>query len=84
MQCINKVRNCFVRILPDAIPVSNGYFGTGDGLVHFGSVQCNGTEERLMECEREPNTRCTHILDAGVICQGNTVCQGRTWSSGWS
>lgn len=46
-------------------------FGQGTGLIFLDDLQCEGSEERLLECPgRDPGTHnCGHIEDVGVICQ---------------
>ncbi len=47
-------------------------FGQGAGMIFLDRVQCNGTEEKIIECLRGADlgiSACTHANDAGVICQ---------------
>ncbi|XP_021331096.3 soluble scavenger receptor cysteine-rich domain-containing protein SSC5D isoform X1 [Danio rerio] len=64
---------------------SAAYFGQGTGPVWLGAVQCNGTEDSLMNCT---STKWgiqsgDHSRDAGVICNnvklvsGSSACEGR-------
>ena len=47
----------------------------GIGPIHFGSVQCDGTEANLIECPSDSAALCTHADDAGVTCRTSTLPQ---------
>ena len=41
-------------------------------MIFLDEVQCNGDEEKIIECPHGAalgTTTCTHANDAGVICQ---------------
>uniref|UniRef100_H9GVY0 Lysyl oxidase like 2 n=1 Tax=Anolis carolinensis TaxID=28377 RepID=H9GVY0_ANOCA len=45
--------------------------GMGQGMdpIHFGEVDCTGTEKSITDCKFNTETRsCTHAQDAAVIC----------------
>ena len=58
-----------------AQPQPGGTFGMGIGPIHFGSVQCDGTEANLVECPSESAALCTHADDAGVTCRTSMLPQ---------
>ena len=49
---------------------SLGAFGPGSGEIVLDNVQCNGTEQNVLECEHsEPLIHnCRHTEDAGAVC----------------
>ena len=46
-------------------------YGSGSGPIFLEGLNCDGSEDSLMDCERKPNPvlTCTHQNDAGVFCQ---------------
>ena len=46
-------------------------FGEENHPIAINFLNCNGTEERLVDCNRNTNelTRCGRFEDAGVVCQ---------------
>ena len=63
-----------IIILPplDAVVVgaSHAGFGVGSGQIWLTNIHCYGTEDRLLDCRRNPLGihSCGHHLDSGVIC----------------
>jgi deleted-in-malignant-brain-tumors protein 1 len=60
-----------------ATAISRSVFGGGEGPVHLTNVNCQGTEEALIDCGRSlfglVNLRCRgHLEDASVTCP--TIC----------
>ena len=54
----------------DATAVSLAFFGKGTGPILLDSVQCNGTEDRLIDCVHDSSTSdCLHTEDASVRCK---------------
>ncbi|XP_063962816.1 deleted in malignant brain tumors 1 protein-like isoform X2 [Lytechinus pictus] len=47
-------------------------FGPGTGAITLSNVQCDESEDKLIDCEHEQFGvhNCNHGLDAGVICRG--------------
>ena len=52
------------------------YFGLGTGPVWYDSMECEGTEERLVDCVKtgpglsdRAQQRCQHSNDAGATCK---------------
>ena len=60
-----------------AIPHLNAYFGRATGVFLVDNVQCQGTEENLLDCSRNAvgvvNTYCDHSDDVGVQCPRKSV-----------
>ena len=51
--------------------VTTQYYGQGSGHVWLRNVQCKGTEQRLLDCNRGyliGDTGCNHVSDIGVTC----------------
>ena len=48
------------------------YFGEGQGDIYLENVQCNGSEDYLLDCPTSDvgAHSCSHSEDAGVTCQG--------------
>ncbi|NXH11564.1 DMBT1 protein, partial [Bucco capensis] len=46
------------------------FFGEGSGRIWLDDVQCQGTEESLLQCPAAPwgVTNCQHREDAAVVC----------------
>ena len=61
---------------PGARAYSYAFFGRGIGPIHLMNVGCTGTESRLFSCRYSASSifYCGHYEDAGVRCQGNSVC----------
>ena len=58
----------------DALSLGDGHFGLGVGPIFLDRVHCDGTENRLLDCEKfQPLglIQCDHSRDVGVICKGN-------------
>lgn len=54
----------------DATALSLAFFGKGTGPILLDGVQCNGTEDRLVDCVHDSGTSdCLHTEDASVHCQ---------------
>ena len=53
--------------------LKEAHFGQGSGKIWMDEVQCNGTEITLQDCPFAGwrNHDCTHMEDAGVVCNGN-------------
>lgn len=51
---------------------NGGQVPPGVGPIFLDNVQCNGTEERLVDCKHSGLGvyKCTHLQDAGVSCTG--------------
>ena len=59
-----------------AVAFSNAHFGPGVGPIYLGNVHCSGSESNLTDCSRSSAVNCYrgHHEDAGVRCQGTSVC----------
>ena len=55
--------------------VSFAAFGAGTGPIWLDSVQCDGTESRLIDCSANTigSHNCVHSGDAGVRCGTGTT-----------
>ena len=53
-----------------AVPISEGYYGAGDGPILIDELNCTGSESNLDQCDMRTfgETNCDHIEDAGVMC----------------
>ncbi|ELT95812.1 hypothetical protein CAPTEDRAFT_153473 [Capitella teleta] len=51
---------------------SFNHFGSGSGLILLDNMQCNGTEESLLECNKGiiGSNDCSHREDVGLSCTG--------------
>ena len=51
------------------------YFGQGSGPVHIEAAQCNGSEQRIVDCSIKTENNCVrdHSEDAGVECSGEVI-----------
>ena len=53
------------------IPVKNAGFGSGESRpILLDNVACDGSEEKISQCDYDTVTNCDHLEDAGVICGG--------------
>ena len=51
--------------------MSGGYFGRGAGTILLDDVECDGTEQTLLNCtSSQESANCDHSEDAGVRCEG--------------
>lgn len=59
----------------DGRATSGGSFGSGEGRIWLDEVGCDGTENSINDCEKDPWGRndCTHSEDAGVYCFSHTL-----------
>ena len=48
------------------------HYGQGSGPIWLDNLACTGTEASLFDCPHSSvgNHNCTHIEDAGALCQG--------------
>ena len=55
-----------------AAAFSNAFFGMGTGTILLDSLECTGTETRLVDCSHNgiSNHNCFHVEDAGLRCAG--------------
>ena len=55
-----------------AIARSSAHYGMGSGPILLSELYCTGSEETLLECNRNMygTLSCTHRQDAGVTCEG--------------
>ena len=58
------------------IAYRKAYFGRGNGSIVMDNVQCNGTEEKLVDCLHASEHNCDHYEDAGVRCIVNSATSG--------
>lgn len=52
----------------DAVTYTDGRFGAGTGRFFLASLQCTGSEPRLVDCPRGSTAGCNHQSDAGLTC----------------
>jgi len=68
---------------PDSIPRLRAYYGVTLSLIHLDDLDCDGTEETLLQC-RHPGVgeqNCDNTEDAGVLCIGKARVQQLTGGS---
>ena len=59
------------------VPTTSSSFGQGFGLIVLTSVQCSGTEARLIDCLSVQSRACHYTtLTAGVRCYAQTGMSG--------
>ena len=53
-----------------AVPISEGYYGAGDGPILIDDLNCTGSESNLDQCGMRTfgEHECDHTEDAGVMC----------------
>ena len=57
-----------------AIPHRMAYFGQGSGPVHVGAAQCNGSEQRIVDCTLTTERQlCSQWGCCSVECSGENV-----------
>ena len=59
-------------------------YGQGTGDIAMENVACYGTETDLFACKSSPifsTGSCTHLEDAGVVCEGMQYVEHKTQSS---
>ncbi|XP_061166783.1 multiple epidermal growth factor-like domains protein 10 [Saccostrea echinata] len=44
------------------------YYGQGSGPIHYGYIQCGGTEDTVSQCYTSTTAYCGHHEDLGIIC----------------
>ena len=51
--------------------INRNFFGPGVGPIFLDNVSCRGSETNLANCNHNGvgNHSCSHLQDAGVICQ---------------
>ena len=49
-----------------AVPLRSAHFGPGTGPIHIGSASCDGSEQRIVDCQLQYENMCVHSEDAGV------------------
>ena len=49
----------------------NGQFGPGSGPIFLEQVNCDGNEDRILDCSASYGLHsCTHADDVAVVCEG--------------
>ena len=51
---------------------TNAFYGQGNGSIWLGNPICSDNEERLLDCDAQPDGEhsCEHDDDIGVECSG--------------
>ena len=57
-----------LSLFAGAVPLRSAHFGPGTGPIHIGSVSCDGSEQRIVDCQLRYENGCVHSEDAGVTC----------------
>ena len=52
------------------------YFGSATGLINMDDVQCDGTEEHIIDCEYTTQHNCAHFEDVGIRCDSLCTTDG--------
>ena len=51
--------------------LNSAFYGSSSGPIFLDNVQCDGTEDRLVNCSHQREiSDCTHNDDAGIRCLG--------------
>jgi len=53
----------------DAVALKLAAFGRGSGEIVMNNVQCQGDEQKLVNCSHSPVHNCDHSEDASVSCK---------------
>ena len=55
-----------------ALAIPRAFFGSGFGRIHLDDLDCDGTENGLINCSHNgiQEHNCGHSEDAGAICIG--------------
>ena len=61
---------------------AGGQFGEGTGAIHYGGLECNGGESRILHCRNTGTESCTHANDAGVRCKIMRLADGQNRNYG--
>ena len=67
----------YIHTSVEAVAQIGSFYGPGTGLVHLNNVNCQGSEDALLDCDQrlfgsvDSNCR-THTKDAAVICTTST------------
>ena len=72
-----KISDSSVYIMQiEGVPTRRAYFGEGRGPVHLSRVECTSRDSNLLNCtiDKTGVNGCTHSEDAGVICNGMSLC----------
>ena len=56
-----------------AIARTGAYFGQGTVPVHLDGITCSGSENSILQCSFSGGSSCTHSLDVGVQCSGESL-----------
>ena len=57
-----------LSLFAGAVPLRSAHFGPGTGPIHIGSASCDGSEQRIVDCQLQYENKCVHSEDAGVNC----------------
>ena len=54
-----------------SVITTNASYGEGTGRILLTSVECTGSEKKLVDCDisNDDVSSCTHAVDAGLLCQ---------------
>ncbi|XP_052811436.1 adhesion G protein-coupled receptor L3-like isoform X1 [Mya arenaria] len=65
----------------DAIVISGGYYGEGNGPIWLDDVRCLGNESNIADCAHNKlgRTNCEHYEDVGVLCATDAICREADW-----
>ena len=57
-----------LSLFAGAVSLRSAHFGPGTGPIHIGSASCDGSEQRIVDCQLRYENGCVHSEDAGVTC----------------
>ena len=57
-----------LSLFAGAVPLRSAHFGPGTGPIHIGSASCDGSEQRIVDCQLRYENGCVHSEEAGVNC----------------
>ena len=66
---------CILHFGPTDTYKYSAFYGQGNGSIWLDDLNCNGNEERLLDCTARPigSHNCGHGEDVGIVCSGTLL-----------